>query len=135
LLSVVDDLAEAAFSGRALLERLVDDFSRPGGPWAPNALTAHGIALAVDLLRTLLELAPRRLDLQGSGALLIASELARVLGDGDQPRFGAGLTPEVATESRAALRMLAAYAGPDHSVDPADRPGGPRLALHYDQAA
>ena len=134
LLSTVDELAEAAFSGRALLERLVDAFNRPGGAWVPNALTAPGIALVVDLLRTLLELAPRRLDLRGSGALLIATELARVLGDKDLPRFGAELTPGISTETRAALRMLAAHAGPDHVVDPADWLEEPHLALYYDQA-
>ncbi|WP_140398416.1 hypothetical protein [Brachybacterium massiliense] len=135
LLSTVDELAEAAFSGRALLERLVDAFSRPGGAWAPSALTAPGIALVVDLLRTLLELAPRRLDLQGSGALQIATELARVLGDKDQPRFGTELSPDMSMETRAALRMLAAHAGPDHVVDPTDWLDEPHLALYYDQAA
>src|SRR5699024_10477340 len=53
LLAAVDELTEAAFSGRALLDRLVGSFSRPRAPWAREALTAPGISLVVEILRGL----------------------------------------------------------------------------------
>ncbi|MFI8778590.1 hypothetical protein ACIGH6_16065 [Brachybacterium paraconglomeratum] len=135
LLSAVDELAEAAFSGRALLDRLVGSFSRPRGPWAREALTAPGIALVVEILRGLLELAPRRLDPQGPGALLLATELALALEDEDQPRCGVDLSADMTAQSRASLRMLAAHAGTDHVVDREAGAEVPHLALHHDPAA
>ena len=134
LLRAVDELAEAAFSGRALLDRLVGSFSRTRGPWAPDALTASGTALVVEILRGLLELAPRRLDVQGPGALLLATELARALEDEDQPRYGADLAGDMTAESRAALRMLAAHAGTDRVLERTAGAGQPHLALHHDLA-
>ena len=103
LLSAVDELAEAAFSGRALLDRLVGSFSRPRGPWAREALTAPGITLVVEILRGLLELAPRRLDPQGPGALQQATELALALEDEDHPRCGVDLSADMTAASWAAL--------------------------------
>src|SRR5699024_1247940 len=117
LLAAVDELTEAAFSGRALLDRLVGSFSRPRAPWAREALTAPGISLVVEILRGLLELAPRRLDPQGPGALLLATELALALEDEDQPCYGVDLSADMAAESWAALRMLAAHDGTEHVVD------------------
>ena len=134
LLSAVDGLAEAAFSGRALLDRLVESFSRTRGPWAPDALTASGAALVVEILRALLELAPRRLDPQGPGALLLATELARTLEDEDQPRYGVDLAEDMTAQARAALRMLAAHAGTDRVVERAAGVGESHLALHHDLA-
>ena len=37
LVHAIDELAEAAFSGRRLLDRLISTFTRPSGPWAAGA--------------------------------------------------------------------------------------------------
>src|SRR5699024_1870405 len=88
LVDAVDELAEAAFSGRALLDRMVATFARPRGPWAPDALTPDGTALIVEILRELLKTAPRRLDPQEPSGLLLAAELAQALPDEHQPLYG-----------------------------------------------
>lgn len=134
LVRTVDELAEAAFSGRALLDRLVGTFSRSDGRWAPEALTRSGSALIVEILRGLLELAPRRLDPQGPGGLLLATDLARALEDEKQPVYGVALADDASSTSRAAVRMLAAHASPERVVDRTSRPDEPHLSLIHCQS-
>jgi hypothetical protein len=133
LVDAVDELAEAAFSGRALLDRLVATFIRPRGPWARNALTQAGAALIVEILRGLLETASRRLDPQGPGGLLLTAELARALADEEQPFYGVDPVDATTAEARTALRMIAAHAGTDRISERTDLPGEPHLALLHDQ--
>lgn len=133
LVDAVDELAEAAFSGRALLDRLVTTFARSRGPWAHNALTPAGTALIVEILSGLLETAPRRLDPQGAGGLLLAAELARALADEEQPFYGVDPVGATNAEARAALRMIAAHAGTDRISERTDLPGEPHLALMHNQ--
>lgn len=134
LVRAVDDLAEAAFSGRALLDRLVDTFSRPGGPWAAYALTSSGSALIVEILRGLLELAPRRLDTLGPGGLLLATDLARALEDEKQLVYGVDLADDASSASRTAIRMLAVHAPSGRVSDRTSRPDEPHLSLTHCQS-
>src|SRR5699024_8890845 len=131
LVRTLDELAEAAFSGRGLLDRLVSCFSRPHGPWAADALTPAGTAMLVEIVRGLLEHAHFRLDPHGSGGLLLATALAAVLEDHAQPSLGLTEVEAADPVSRAAMRMLAAHAGPD-AVGAPDS-GAPHLALLLSQ--
>lgn len=134
LLHAVDELAEAAFSGRALLDRLVATFSRTKGPWALEALTPPGSALVAEILRGLLELTPRRLDPLGPGGMLLATELARTLEDEDQPTYGLDPVEDMTEESTAASRMLAAHAGEDGVSERSELLDEPHLALLQHQS-
>ena len=131
LVRTIDELAEAAFSGRGLLDRLVSCFIRPHGPWAAVALTPAGTAMLVEIVRGLLEHAHFRIDPHGSGGLLLATALAAVLEDHAQPSLGLAEVDAEDPVSRAAVRMLAAHAGPD-AVGAPD-PGTPHLALLLSQ--
>ncbi|WP_394215257.1 hypothetical protein [Brachybacterium vulturis] len=127
LVRAIDELAEAAFSGRGLLDRLITSFAQSDGPWAGEALTPAGTSVLLEVLRGLLDQAPFRLDPQGRGGLLLATALSALLSDERQPAFGLD-DPEVQEPvTRAAMRMLAAHAGPD-AVGPASD-GAPHLAL------
>ena len=131
LVRTIDELAEAAFSGRGLLDRLVSCFIRPHGPWAADALTPAGTAMLVEIMRGLLEHAHFRIDPHGSGGLLLATALAAVLEDHAQPSLGLAEVEGEDPVTRAAMRMLAAHAGLD-AVGAPD-PGTPHLALLLSQ--
>ena len=131
LVRTVDELAEAAFSGRGLLDRLVSCFTRPHGLWAADALTPAGTAMLVELVRGLLEHAHFRIDPHGSGGLLLATALAAELEDHAQPSLGLAEVDAEDPVARAAMRMLAAHAGPD-AVGAPD-PGTPHLAMLLSQ--
>ncbi|MEE1651378.1 hypothetical protein V1260_11355 [Brachybacterium sp. J144] len=135
LVDSVDELAEAAFSGRAVIDRLIGSFTGPRGPWAAQALTPAGAALVVEILRGLLEPVPRRLDPRGEGGMLIATELAQALADEEQPLYGADPEAAGTPESRAALRMLAAHAGIDQVFELSDLTDEPHIALLHEQRA
>src|SRR5699024_7539562 len=123
--------AAAVLAATALLDRLVSCFSRPHGPWAADALTPAGTAMLVEIVRGLLEHAHFRLDPHGSGGLLLATALAAVLEDHAQPSLGLTEVEAADPVSRAAMRMLAAHAGPD-AVGAPDS-GAPHLALLLSQ--
>lgn len=129
LVRTIDELAEAAFSGRGLLGRLLSAFTRPNGPWAGEALTPAGTTVLVDVVRGLLEQAPFRLDPEGRGGLLLAAALAAGLDDEAQPTFGLGDSDLNDPAARAALRMLAAHAGPDAIGERSPDVTVPHLAL------
>lgn len=129
LVRTIDELAEVAFSGRGLLGRLLSAFTRPNGPWAGEALTPAGTTVLVDVVRGLLEQAPFRLDPEGRGGLLLAEALAAGLDDEAQPTFGLGDSDLNDPAARAALRMLAAHAGPDAIGERSPDVTVPHLAL------
>lgn len=134
LVHAVDDLAEAAYSGRNLLNRLVETFAGPRGPWAGEALTSPGAALVADVIREILDGSPRRIDPHGSGGLLLATAAAAHLGDSAQPAFGIAGEVQQTDTMRAACRLLAAHAGPDAVVQlPSDDAVEPHLALLLEQ--
>lgn len=134
LVDAIDELAEAAFSGGHLLDRLISTFSRPSGSWAAEALTPAGAGVVVEILRGLLEQMPRRLDPQGEGGLLLATALAAALEEDAQPTFGVKAIDLAESQSRAAMRMLAAHAGPDAVTERSSAPVEPHLALLQKQS-
>ena len=134
LVHAIDELAEAAFSGGRLLDRLISTFTRPSGPWAAEALTPPGTAVVVEILHGLLEQMPRRLDPQGEGGLLLATALALALDEDTQPTFGVEAADMTEPVSRAAARMLAAHAGPDAVTERSGATVEPHLALLQQQS-
>src|SRR5699024_5613701 len=103
----------------------------PGLLLQPPARTVGGAAMLVEIVRGLLEHAHCRLGAHGSGGLLLATALAAVLEDHAQPSLGLTEVEAADPVSLAAMRMLAAHAGPD-AVGAPD-PGAPHLALLLSQ--
>ena len=134
LVHAIDELAEAAFSGRRLLDRLISTFTRPSGPWAAEALTAAGGAAVVEILHGLLEQLPRRLDPQAEGGLLLATALAAALDEDALPTFGVDAADTTEPVSRAAVRLLAAHAGPAAVGERSATTAEPHLALFQQQS-
>lgn len=134
LVRTIDELAEAAYSGRGLLDRLISSFTGPRGPWAGEALTPAGTAVLVEVLRGLVEQAPVRVDPEGSGGLLLATALAAELDDDAQPTFGLNVVDVHDPVTLAALRMLAAHAGPDALTERSADAATPHLALLQHQS-
>lgn len=134
LVRTIDDLAEAAFSGQGLLDRMISTFTRPHGPWAAEALTPIGTAMIVEILRGLLDTPPRRLDPKGDGGLLLATALAAALDEDTQPAYGVDPAQISEPVGRAAARMLASHAGPDAVADPLRTTTDPHLAVLQQQS-
>jgi len=84
LRAAVDELAEAAFSGSQVLDRLVEKFVAPGGPWANEALTSTGAELLGRIIAELQSTEPRSIVPAGPGGLLVAIELAKHIGEQHQ---------------------------------------------------
>src|SRR5699024_6938565 len=94
----------------------------------PPGLLLHPPARTVG---GLLEHAHFRIDPHGSGGLLLATALAAELEDHAQPSLGLAEVDAEDPVARAAMRMLAAHAGPD-AVGAPD-PGTPHLAMLLSQ--
>lgn len=107
LCAAVDELAEAAFSGSQVLDRLVEKFAEPCGPWANEALTSVGAELLGRVIAELQRVEPRTIVPAGPGGLAAVSELPRHAGETDRWTF-----EYRSAESPAALaawRRLAAH--------------------------
>ena len=74
LITDVDALVEAGYSGEAVLWRLVDSLRRPAGPLAPATLTEGGCRLVRCLLRELTRDASRGVLPHGSEALAVLAQ-------------------------------------------------------------
>ncbi|MBM4729162.1 DNA-binding protein [Rhodococcus hoagii] len=88
LRKTVDELAEAAFSGCRVLDRLVDSFVAPGGPWASEALTSAGKDLLCTVITEVQRAAPRSIVPAGPGGLLLANTLVNRANEHDHWTFG-----------------------------------------------
>src|SRR5690606_17263804 len=112
LCSTVDELAEAAFSGSRVLDRVVEAFAAPDGPWAHEALTRSGTQLVGTVVAELLRLSRRPRVPAGPGGLLVAHAAVDLLGEHERPTLV--VRPETAERSSdlaAWRRMVAAGCG------------------------
>ncbi|MGP5290032.1 hypothetical protein ACTXL6_08275 [Brachybacterium tyrofermentans] len=119
LVAAIDDLAEAAFSGRHVLERLVDTFTTPRGAWAGEALTGPGADLVADVVLAMHEQSNHRLDPHGSGGRLLITIAAAAAGEDRGLLVGIDDAMIQEPTGRALLRLLATQLGPDSVVDTA----------------
>ncbi|MFZ2526520.1 MAG: DNA-binding protein [Rhodococcus sp. (in: high G+C Gram-positive bacteria)] len=83
----VDALAEAAFSGGRVLDRLVADFTAADGPWSREALTSAGNDLLGGILAELHRADPRAVVPHGHGGLVLAGLLAERLEEHSDVEF------------------------------------------------
>ena len=107
LCAAVDELAEAAFSGSQVLDRLVDKFTEPGGPWSNEALTSAGAKLLGRVIAELQRIEPRTIVPAGPGGLVAVSGLPGHAGETDRWTFEYRSAESPA--ARAAWRRLAAH--------------------------
>lgn len=129
LVESVDELAEAAFAGRHVLERLLDTFTAPRGAWAGEALTGPGAELVTDVILALHEQARPLLVPHGDGGQLLTTLVAAAGGENGGLRVAADETVMQDLTGRALVRLLAAQLGPDGIVDPAAADGRARGRL------
>jgi len=108
----VDRLAEAAFSGWRVLDRLVDTFVAPGGPWVNEALTAAGEDLLSAVIAEVQRAEPRTIEPAGPGGLLLASTLTKRIDEQDRWTFSYRDPEFDSSSARAAWRRLAAQGFP-----------------------
>lgn len=109
LRAVVDEVAEAAFSGRRVLDDLVDGLAAPGGPWAAEALTSAGADLLGGVIAQLHHADPRVIAPVGSGGLLLASAAITRLGEHESPTMSRRPDSGEPPADLAAWRRLAAH--------------------------
>jgi hypothetical protein len=112
LREAVDELAEAAFSGCRVLDRLVGTFVAPGGPWANEALTSAGEDLLGTVIAEVQRAEPRSIVPAGPGGLLLASTLAKHVGEQDHWTLSYRDRAFDLPCARAAWRRLAAHGFP-----------------------
>ncbi len=133
LCAAVDELAEAAFSGSQVLDRLVEKFAKPGGPWADEALTSAGVELLGRVIAELQRIEPRTIAPAGPGGLVAISELPRHAGETDCWTFEYRSAESPA--ARAAWRRLAAHGlcveGHDRSADAKPSPSGVLYVMQW----
>lgn len=109
LCQAADELAEAAFSARSVLERLTARLSSAEGPWAAAALTHEGEALLAGVLAELQRAALGRIRPLGPGAAPLMDRLVGRLEEHE--RLTLALDPEAhrSPANRVAWRLLAAH--------------------------
>lgn len=127
----VDELAEAAFSGGRVLDRIVDTFVAPDGPWAREALTSTAAKFLAAVVAEVYRAAPRTIVPCGPGGLLLANSLANHLTEQDHACFGRREDTFGRPCDRAAWRGIAANGFSIMPYDPAAETSQSAAALFH----
>lgn len=117
LRTAVDELAEAAFTGGRVLDRLVDRFTGTDGPWASEALTAPARELLGTIVAELHHADPKPFVPVGSGGLMLAGLLAEHLHEGERPTVLRRPEAPASAADLVAWRHLAAHGFPVGVLD------------------
>ncbi|MBD1320567.1 hypothetical protein [Gordonia hankookensis] len=117
LVSAVDELAEAGFSGCRVLDILVADFVKPGGPWANEALTSDGRDLLASVIAEIRRAQPLTIVPTGTGGQILAHALVDQLDEDERCDFSIRTSTFDQPCDRAAWRRLVADGWPANAID------------------